>query len=32
LGNMLVQGHTKAHEFLGFFAVYSSLSGTLFLL
>jgi hypothetical protein len=32
LGNMLVQGHVEAQEFLGLYAVYNSLSGPLFLL
>jgi hypothetical protein len=32
LGNMLVQGRTEAHESLGLFAVYNSLSGPLSLL
>jgi hypothetical protein len=32
LGNMLVQGHTKAQEFLGLSVVYNSLSRPLSLL
>jgi hypothetical protein len=32
MGNMLVQGHIEAQEFLGFFAVHNSLSGPLSLL
>jgi hypothetical protein len=32
LGNVLVQGRTKAHEFLGLSAVYNPLSGPLYLL